>query len=208
MVLSTLSEPLREIARYLRALRFLNQSQPVHFPSEFEKRAIIKGFLEQEGIDIFVETGTLFGNTVEAMLPYVQRAISIEISSQLAKDASARFSESPKVRIIHGDSAVVLPEIIRDLNTRALFWLDAHCSGGITGGDPNKNPIIDEIVTVLSDKEKQHVVLVDDARLFTGFRGYPSLRRLAKTVSDCRPEYRFCVFADIIRIYRSEHSPR
>lgn len=100
-----------------------------------------------------------------------------------------------------GDSAVVLPQIVEALDAPALFWLDGHFSDGVTALGDAVTPIEDELAVVLDQSQPAHVVLVDDARLFVGAGGYPTLDRIRALVSNCRPEFVFSVADDIIRIH-------
>jgi hypothetical protein len=58
--------------------------------------------------------------------------ISIELDGKLAQAEKQRFSGQTHIRVIQGDSAQVLPKIIKDLKEPALIWLDGHYSAGVT----------------------------------------------------------------------------
>jgi hypothetical protein len=57
-----------------------------------------------------------------------------------------------------------------------------------------------ELDTVLGDRRFAHVILVDDARLFTGEHGYPKLSELEAFVHERRSDVRVDVVWDFIRI--------
>src|SRR5262249_54408993 len=111
---------------------------------------------------IFVETGTYVGDTTAALAPAFAECFTIEMSPELYARASARFSSSPLIHCMLGDSADVLPHIVGRLKEPALFWLDAHASGGDTI-DTGKGPILTELAAIHSGTLK-HVTLIDDAR--------------------------------------------
>jgi hypothetical protein len=124
---------------------------------------------------------------------------SIELDPALYRAACARFASKPNIHIHLGDSAVLLPQILQGLAEPALFWLDAHFSGPGTSGQ-DQNPILMEVESVLHDDRNDHVLLIDDARLFQGSSGYPTLAKLASMVRDNRPDLKMSVDADVIRI--------
>jgi hypothetical protein len=55
--------------------------------------------------------------------------------------------------------------VINTLNSSALFWLDAHWSGGNTYGQSDTCPILDEI-EIINRCKYDSFILIDDARLF------------------------------------------
>ncbi len=200
----TIRSAAREALRLFGALRYTWHIFPLQFPAEFEKRAIILGFLEQSGIRSFVETGTYLGNTIASIVPHVDAVTSIEIDANHASKAQERFADDDRVTIVHGDSAAILPDILFRINTPTLFWLDGHFSGSVASGNPKKSPIMTELNCILNHHVKEHIILVDDARCFIGRRGYPTIRQVVAKVKGAAPMYQCSVHADIIRIYRSE----
>ena len=49
---------------------------------------------------------------------------------------------------------------------------------------------------------KNHVILIDDARLFNGTNGYPTLGEVKEAAETTRPDFSFYVEQDIIRIHK------
>ncbi|PPD41665.1 MAG: hypothetical protein CTY15_13210 [Methylocystis sp.] len=139
------------------------------------------------------------------MAPHFDKLFSIEIDPALAAKATARFADETKIKIIEGNSAKMLPTVLAELEEPALFWLDGHYSGGVTGGGDTEVPIMEELKLIFDHAVKSHVILIDDARLFRGTLGYPTISRLAKFVRKHAPHYGVTVYADIIRIYNTEY---
>jgi len=158
--------------------------------------------MKQFGTRTFVETGTYRGDAVAKLVRSrsMERIISIELDPTLASQARKRFSRNPTVEIKQGDSALLLPDVVRELADPALFWLDGHFSGGATA-DSGESPVMKELEAVLSSPVP-HVVLIDDARLFDGSDGYPTLQTVLELVALRRPEMKFAVHDDIVRIHR------
>lgn len=89
---------------------------------------------------------------------------------------------------------------MRSLQDRALFWLDGHYSGGHTARGKQDTPIRQELRIIFGHRIKGHVILIDDARLFVGADGYPTLDELRRIVQTARPEWGVAVTDDVIRI--------
>lgn len=123
---------------------------------------------------IFVETGTYRGNMVEAMKTRFKKIYSIELSDDLYRKAKDRFVNDKHVELLKGDSGVILPELLTRIKEPAFFWLDAHYSGGITARGTIDTPIERELQAIMNHPIKEHVILIDDARHFTGTNNYPT----------------------------------
>lgn len=87
--------------------------------------------IDEFNIKTFCETGTLHGDAVEYVrsLSNTDNIISIEIIPQLAAKAKLRFETDDRVKIICDDSSKAMYSICNNINTNALFWLDAHFPG-------------------------------------------------------------------------------
>jgi len=150
-----------------------------------------------------IETGTYSGQMVEAMRQHFSRVVSIELGEEWYRRAAKRFAACPTVEIVHGDSAMMLPGILAGLHEPALFWLDGHYSGGTTARGEIDTPIVRELEHILGHSVKGHVVLIDDARDFTGSGDYPTVDAVERTVRHAWPRASFGVAEDIIRIVQS-----
>ncbi len=115
--------------------------------------------------DEFVETGTYLGETAAWAAAHFRRVTTIELSRQFHANAVERFRSQPHVRVLNGNSAAVLREIVPALARPTLFWLDAHWSGLDTAGREMECPLLDEIA-IINAAPPVHAVFVDDARLF------------------------------------------
>jgi hypothetical protein len=82
--------------------------------------------------DVFVETGTYFGNGVELVKDDFNKIHSIELNEKFYYKAKKRFENNKKINIHLGDSSEVLDKLINNFDCPVLFYLDAHYSGGET----------------------------------------------------------------------------
>jgi hypothetical protein len=161
----------------------------------------VASYARRFGPRVFVETGTYRGDTLEVMKRHVAQAFSIELAPELASLARVRFAADAHVEILEGDSATLLPGILEKLYEPALFWLDGHWSMGETAKAADfETPIRAELDAVLRHRVSDHVVLIDDARLF-GTGDYPTIDEIEAMVRDHRPDWKFSVVADIIRAH-------
>jgi hypothetical protein len=169
-------------------------------PPHLVKQRTLKSYSEKYGLKTLVETGTFYGEMVEAMKSDFDRIYSIELSSDLFEKAKDRFKRSAHIEIFHGDSGIELERITKKLDEPALFWLDGHYSGGETAKGEESTPIYKELSHILGSPESGHVIVIDDARLFGSDHDYPSIRELTDYVNRKRADLEVEVQDDSIRI--------
>ena len=107
----------------------------------------------------------------------------------------------PKIQIVQGDSGEKLPEVLHHISEPILFWLDGHYSGGFTARAALDTPVADELRTIFAHPVKNHIILIDDARLFNGTDDYPTIEELEMLVHSFRPDYQISVRHDVIRAH-------
>ena len=183
-------------------LKSWNQNgRPVPPPQIFKSK-IIKLYARKFEIKTFVETGTYMGDTVQECKRLFSQIYSIELDTQLFKNAVKRFQTVGHISIVNGDSGEKIFEILKTLDKPCLFWLDGHYSEGVTAKGELNTPIIKELTHILDHKLDNHVILIDDARCFNGKDDYPTLDELKNFVADKNPVLQFSVEDDIIRIHK------
>lgn len=123
----------------------------------------------------FLETGTFYGGGVEiARLCGFEQILSIEAEERLYNAVRRNYEGTENIHLYHGDSEVVLPDIIKDINEPITFFLDSHIV------DENKGiakeisirevPLLQELVTIKEHPIKTHTVMIDDRRMM----GFPA----------------------------------
>jgi len=106
------------------------------------------------------------------------------------------------INLFHGDSSIVLPRIIKEINEPILFWLDAHYSGGITSKGKENTPILKELISIFKHETNNHVLLIDDADCFNGTNGYPTLEQVNAILYIFKPHnWVFKIEDNVIIIY-------
>jgi hypothetical protein len=163
------------------------------------KMAVVKHHVTAYGHRVFVETGTFLGSMVEHIAATGARCHTIEIDEAIYRRAQQILARHANINLILGDSGVELPRVLAVLDEPATFWLDGHYSGSFTGKGELDTPVSAELDHIMNHPIKNHVILIDDARDFTGREGYPRLSSLLAHFDD-HPHYQAAVSADIIRI--------
>jgi len=179
-------------------LKWILLGKPIP-PPHLVKQMLVKTYATKYRLNVMVETGTYLGEMVNAVKYSFNKIYSIELSSDLHKRAKKKFCRYKHIEILNGDSSVILAEILKQIHDPCLFWLDAHYSGGITEKGDIETPILEELKQIFLHPVKDHVILIDDARCFTGQNDYPSIEELNKFIFDQNPYYLFNVVDDVIR---------
>ena len=169
-------------------------------PPHAVKEEIVKDIAKKSNLKIFIETGTFLGDMVNVVKNFFEEIYSIEINEKLYQISKKRFKKYNHIHIIKGDSGGILKFLLRKINKPALFWLDAHYSGGITDRGEKETPITKELQNILNHQLKNHIILIDDVRLFKGKNDYPTIEELRGILNN-QPHYHLTIEDDIIRIF-------
>lgn len=169
-------------------------------PPHYVKQHAIKQYAEEYDLKVLVETGTYYGDMVEAMLTNFDRIYSVELSNELYENAKKKFKNEGKVELIHGDSGTELGNLVDNLDQPTLFWLDGHYSEGVTAKSDKISPVIEELAHIYNAGDKGHVILIDDARVFGVAPDYPSVEELSEFIQSKRGDVSLAVEDDIIRV--------
>jgi len=172
---------------------------PIPPPHIVKQNEIIE-YQKKYQYSTLIETGTYFGDMVEALKKKFTRIISIEIDSILIMKAKKRFINDANITIVQGDSGKIIPEILMEISDPVIFWLDGHYSGGVTSKGAKECPIFEELEAILNNVNLKHVILIDDARCFVGEGDYPTIKELTNYVKSKNSQYKVEVKHDIIRL--------
>jgi hypothetical protein len=139
--------------------------------------------------ETFIETGTFYGQMTNAVKAHFKKVLSVELFEPLYLLNKASFASCPDIRIYWGDSSNELEKMLEDASGRILFWLDGHYSGDGTACGNQVSPILVELDIILKHSRNDHCLLIDDARLFTGTGGYPTLEETKEKLLAINPNY-------------------
>lgn len=127
--------------------------------------AIVLQLMQRYQVPTFVETGTFLGSTARWASQHFQHVYTIEFAESIYQQALAAHGQIEHISFLYGHTREKLAEVVAQLATPAIFWLDAHWSAGATYGVNDECPIADELAIILGAGQ-QHFILIDDARLF------------------------------------------
>jgi hypothetical protein len=167
-------------------------------PPHSAKQIIIEKYAKLYGCEIFIETGTYLGDTIFSQKGNFKRLLSVELAKKLYRSAVRRFKKYSHIEIFFGNSGDLLFKIMPEIKIRSLLWLDGHYSGGLTARGKTESPVFKELDAVFANNKLNHVILIDDARLFIGQRDYPTIEELTDYVKSKNPEYNVKTETDII----------
>jgi len=130
---------------------------------------------------VAVESGTYRGDSAELLSQHFQSVTTIERSDLYARRAQQRFRDRSDVTVMHGSSAELMERAMPPRDTPALFWLDAHYSGGQTAGADFVCPALEELTAIIAGRASGNtIVLVDDARSFLPGDDWPSIGQICQ----------------------------
>jgi glycosyltransferase involved in cell wall biosynthesis len=119
-------------------------------------------------LDIFVETGTFLGDTLDLIKDDFQEIFSVELSEELFSSAKIRFDGVAKIHLTLGDSSATLSEWTPKFIDKSVFYfLDAHwCNAdNVTQTSISQCPLLNEIREI-GQLNSKSLICIDDARLF------------------------------------------
>lgn len=129
----------------------------------------------------WIETGTYLGETTRFLAGFSKFVHSIEPDAGLFQKATDNTRSHGNIRVLHGTSEVLFPEVLGKLQGNASFWLDGHYSAGVTYRGEHDTPIREELEAIGKHLLRlgKVAVLVDDVRCFNPhipeFAGYPDM---------------------------------
>lgn len=115
---------------------------------------------------VFIETGTLHGYAVDQALNCNFEEIhTIELDKNWYSNNMCKYYKHRNVNCYKGDSAIILYDVIKEIDKKCFFWLDGHYSGGWTAKGIKSCPLEEELIHISKHHIKDHVILIDDINL-------------------------------------------
>lgn len=169
-------------------------------PPHVVKQHTLLNYAKKYNLKVLVETGTYYGDMVNALKDNFKYIYSIEIGKDLYEQAKKRFENACNVELILGDSGRELKRVMEKLDRPALFWLDGHYSAGVTARGIKDTPIYEELNHIFSRQDEGHVIIIDDARCFGTNPAYPTIDELKEFIYSNRKDMKIFIQDDSIRI--------
>ncbi len=194
---------IKKIYKFLRIyfswLWYKNNGYGNKIPTKVKAFIILK-LHQKTKYGVFIETGTFLGDMIHAIYPFFKTLYSIELSQKLAKTAQNNFILQKNIKILQGDSTLILPQVLAQLAEPAIFWLDGHFSGATTAKGKLNTPILAEIEAIAMHPIKQHVIAIDDIHLFNGENDYPKKEDFIALIKNSFPNHQQIFIANMMII--------
>jgi len=146
--------------------------------------------------DIFVETGTFQGDTIDKIKHKCSTIISLELSETFFIQCQKRFENTSNVFLFKGNSKYDLFDKIKDISNKMTFWLDSHWSGTPYVGCDEITicPVLEELEQIKQHSLKTHTIMIDDIRLMNNsnnkYNGFPiNVEQIIKKIYEINPNY-------------------
>ena len=166
-------------------------------------RTLARDLRDRLGIERAIETGTYKGGSARILASVFPEVVTIELDEELHRRAAERLSRQPAITAVQGSSRVRLGPLV-DAARPTLYWLDGHWSGGVTAGEDDECPVLDELAAIASG-HPDDCILIDDARLFAAPpppphdpAQWPSLGEIEGAIRTARPDHHVAVLHDIV----------
>ena len=158
------------------------RGEPWRTPHIVKQRTVVE-YAERYALRTLVETGTYYGEMIAAVHDRFAQIYSVEFDPALAARAQQKFARWAHVHVEYGDSQAFIEHLLPTLQAPTLFWLDAGYYGW-AGAVGDRHRLVNELRAILCDREKRHVLLMDDAHGLSGQNGAPTLEQLKAILAE------------------------
>jgi hypothetical protein len=167
--------------------------------------------LENYISDVYIETGILYGESIQlALNSGFKKIYAIDINPLFVESNRNRYKkeiEEGKLIILEGASTDVLPQILKTIDSKSTFFLDAHDLdyNGIHKSKFDKSyecPVLTEIKIILEHNIKNHIIMIDDIKMIVNNFGWAngyniSLQQIKNKILEINPDYKFDLIEEI-----------
>lgn len=160
-------------------------------------------------LDVFVETGTFKGDTIELVRDQFSEIYSVELSREYYETAVQRFDGDVHIKLVHSDSPSAMQVWGPKLSEQSvLYFLDAHwCAAENTASISSQCPLLEEIKAI-GRLNIESVIVIDDARLFLApplapheISQWPSFHQIVSSLLSMSCNHELMVVNDVIVFY-------
>jgi hypothetical protein len=121
-------------------------------------------FTNNKKTNHYIETGTYLGDGIKCVLSEYTNIHSIELSERWYTYNVEQFKNNNNVKMYLGDSKIILPKLLENINEPITIYLDAHYSGGTTAFGDEEVPLLFEL-EILKNRNYDDIIIIDDCRL-------------------------------------------
>ena len=144
---------------------------------------LLPDVLSKYKTDNFIEFGTYKGNGCKlAYYLGFKNIHSIEISNFYYNLNVISLRSFKNIHLYKGSTLDVLPKLLEKINEQSTFWIDSH--------NENDCPILKELEILSKHKIKNHILLIDDMRMFgTSSHEFITVDQVIKSIKKINPDY-------------------
>lgn len=138
-----------------------------------------------KGCSNFVETGTgPGGGLFHAFKVGFENYYSVDIDSKFYNDCMYVFEEYDNVYLAQGESYDALEIWLKDIDSKCMFWLDAHPNNPDETSLPNKI-LFAELEVIKKHPYKEHSILIDNVPEYFS----NSIEQIKEKLLEINPNY-------------------
>jgi hypothetical protein len=164
-------------------------------------------FYDYNNNNYFIETGSYYGKGIQfAIDAGFKNILSIEITKKYFDLCNERFKNNTNVHIALGDSALILRNLIKEIDEPITFWLDGHYTDVTTEWSKTYGwfPLLQELELIKQHPIKTHTIIIDDVRCFNDKYGYfnqckISIDMIKDKIKEINQNYNFKFIDGIIK---------
>ena len=132
----------------------------------------------------FFETGTLEGHTSAWAAEHFFRVTTVDVVAHPNAEANLKPFHNVRRHIDRSERLIVTESFLYP----TLFWLDAHTDEHcpvLAEIDAINRSESQRLMAAINRSDADHVILVDDARLFDALTAWPHKSDVIKALEDC-----------------------
>jgi hypothetical protein len=145
------------LPKIVSAMGYVQFSMPRNLVTKFQQSGNLKNF---------IETGTFKGATAFWAAGVFEKVYTIEIDPERSRLTASQPGCPSNIEFLIGNSADVLPGLLKKVSGRSAFWLDGHWCNTSEEGKDNECPLMDELKSMVHLQDA--LIMIDDARAFLG----------------------------------------
>lgn len=161
-----------------------------------------KNILRDMPGEVFVETGMWRGDGIAAAKDAAFNEIhSLDNDKSCIEFCYLRFdlanNQYSGINLHWKDSALHLEDVIRDIDKRICFLLDAHWQF-LEGTEPGQNPfpLLKELRQISKHKRNDHIIIIDDWHIFYEDRVGYGKKDILRELYDINSNYKISYIAN------------
>ena len=147
--------------------------------------------LSPDDYDVFVETGSYRGFSIDYFKDIYSEIHSIELASRWHVFCKEKFANYPHIHLHHGSSVDLLPKVLEHIRKPAIVFLDAHYSGGSTEkATSDCDSCLLQELAHLKNRDYDDIIIIDDTS-FIGQSGGEEPEKIDPEMPDIWPQFAY-----------------